>query len=120
MAAPDFQVGDEVAEYSSRGLHGSTHRTTVVRVTATQFVTERGNRYRRANGFAVGDHYGGELLPVDAPIVRRTLAQNALYSLRGQIDRKLPELRLETATTALDDITALVDLARKVVAEYES
>lgn len=50
----NIQAGDTA--YMSIGHYGTLHKLTVTKVTATQIVCSDGERYKRTNGYRIGDH----------------------------------------------------------------
>lgn len=64
MTAPNIKVGDTVVHYW-RYAHGVTLRevlrTKIVRETPTQWIDDRGDRWRKKDGSAVAAGYGANV-----------------------------------------------------------
>jgi hypothetical protein len=110
--------GAKAAHYFTRSYTPSVQLTTIERLTATQIITTGGHRYRRDTLQLVGDNYGGELLPVDAPQVRNAIARDELSSLRGTVERLCYDAGndVESVLATLDEIAAAVAAAREAAA----
>jgi hypothetical protein len=114
---PDWiTVGATVAEVSSRN-YIRVQVMTVDRLTATLIICisdGRTTRYRRSDLRAVGEPYGSELSPMDAPAVRDGLARQAVQQVVSRAAGIMRDCgtREDDYRAALDAIEALVTQAR--------
>lgn len=95
----DIEAGDEVAVMHR---YRETRILRVARVTKTQIITENGDRWRRSNGYMVGDrNYRRSWIEVAADrhrieVQHRRLAtkiDSILYRLGGTVQLSLATLR---------------------------
>lgn len=101
------EVGDKVAIYDGDRWTPNVQFATVAKLTATQIVTNTGDRYRRDNLRRVGG--GGDLRRPDDAVVRSAVARRALDHMRFAVDKAVKDFR-GNADDALDLIDHLADL----------
>lgn len=111
--------GATVAEYRSHHLSAHVTFTTIEKLTSTQVVCANGSRYRRDDNDAYVAEYGlrqvgggrNYLLPAGHRYVVDALADSALSSLRGTVDRLCRD-----ADGGVDSVLATLDAIAEAVA----
>ena len=114
---PDWvSVGAKVAEVTGHGFTRNVITLTVERLTDTQVVCggypygrNPVRRFRRSTLRLVGESYGPELMPLDAPEVRSTRARRAVEEVAREAGRLVRDCGTdeENYRAALDQIEQL-------------
>lgn len=103
----DVKVGDKVI-CNSNGFYAKSIVDIVVKVTAKQFVTKRGNRYKKSDGYEIGGRdtciHGTE------ENIKKIEHENYVEALRSKAYRFFNSPKVEKLTDAdLEAISNIID-----------